>query len=1390
MRQKFYSFFLGIAVLFFTNLLSAQLKDSVGTVLIEESSYGKKNMISTSKIDSIYGNIFLKEGKIDRVALYKFQDSLRKFSKSISQTENYTIEAVGDGTSAAKLPIVVQPSPNSIGLTKEVQENVDLYTGKLGVSLPIYTYKGTNIEVPISLSYNAGGHRVDDIAAWVGLGWNLNAGGSVTRVMHNLPDEFLGTVSTQGLPFAGYGYLNLKGGPEYVNLSNFDAETPTRKQQIIDYANWHQEQGYCYEYGGQCSRAYDTQPDEFYFSFGKYSGKFVFDQDGNINIISKQNLKISKTTQTINSLNKLTNFEIITEDGFIYQFGGFEKNAVEESRLTSIDRTTRYEYLWLGQLSTSPYEHIYFRKPGINITTNLGGQCEFDDFSLNGQIQVYHFFPSTWNLTKIISPLGDEVVLNYVDNGELTYDQSRTFNAGVPNFVEHHITTTQGSGWAFLSQTPPTQRSSPCFANPYWRYNQLQTFGVTQSIVTLKSKRLSSISSSNGQSVSFDANTLREDIAGDKRLDFIRIYDGIFNIKSFKLDYETITTTEGSDMFDLYNDLNGNIVRYYTGLSDNLTKRLFLKSVQELGPNLESIPATLFNYDNGLLPKRTSLNQDKFGYANTNSSQAPFSDVQYTSTSNTSVPTGPGFGGSNKTIFGWRIVGQQWDEPYTTNIRNPWSDLTRMSSGVLKKITYPTGGFKEFTYDINGANNIWTGLKISSIKNTDEIVSSNLPVITNYSFSSFQPTDNPILKYGLQDYFYEARFSYTSSRFNPSMTTKGNTGGYGSAEISQPSNGKTKVDYYTAADFADQTNTTYIEDGSGSTPANPAVQFPFAPKNSIDWQRGLIKKEQTLNSSGTLLKETIYSYDFNPVGVTVQNIPCLTPGKVMQTLLSGTPWKFFVRNISLYTSKWAVPTSRKERIYDQNGTTYSETEQITSYKNYLHNGKEYLFPFENKTINYGRGENLVQRTSYPLDYSPLPDDFGAGIINLKTKNVLTAPIEQYSFLQNPNGTNIRFTGGVLNKYHQARPMPMEVYKLKTNGLLTSFAPSNANGTGFNRDINYKSEMEFVYNSSGRVIQQNKTNNIFDAYKWGYYESYMWGYNNNYPVAKITNSPINRFDYTSFEGDSYTTTNILNSPSDALTGKAYRQLPFNDYFWFGYIQSNTEYKFTYWSKGIVPAIVRDGFTLESLTDIQLLKSRNGWNFWQVTIPSRTYGSYLKLINNTSSAACDIDELRLYPAQAQMSTYTFSPLIGMTSESDINGKTTYYEYDALNRLSIIRDDNKFILKTFCYNYASQPVSCISDILTSCSAPVINSAVKGIGFSIVVDYTTAPGATSCRIEVRNNLSGTLISFINSPTCASPVIISVPGTGTYSVTAISYFSQCPSGVVSEPVIVRVKSL
>lgn len=97
-----------------------------------------------------------------------------------------------------------------------------------------------------------------------------------------------------------------------------------------------------------------------------------------------------------------------------------------------------------------------------------------------------------------------------------------------------------------------------------------------------------------------------------------------------------------------------------------------------------------------------------------------------------------------------------------------------------------------------------------------------------------------------------------------------------------------------------------------------------------------------------------------------------------------------------------------------------------------------------------------------------------------------------------------------------------------------------------------------------------------------------------------------------------------------------------------------------------------------------------SWWQqpLTGGNWVYQEQLVAAANSSfvigSAGLLIDEVRLYPQDAFMTTYTYLPLVGMTTKCDERAQVTYYEYDELNRLKVIRDHNNNIVKIIEYNY----------------------------------------------------------------------------------------------------------
>lgn len=73
-------------------------------------------------------------------------------------------------------------TPEAAAFMRYGEESVNEYTGVADISVPLYTIKCKDIEIPLVLRYDASGIKVEQEASWVGLGWNLMVGGCINYV--------------------------------------------------------------------------------------------------------------------------------------------------------------------------------------------------------------------------------------------------------------------------------------------------------------------------------------------------------------------------------------------------------------------------------------------------------------------------------------------------------------------------------------------------------------------------------------------------------------------------------------------------------------------------------------------------------------------------------------------------------------------------------------------------------------------------------------------------------------------------------------------------------------------------------------------------------------------------------------------------------------------------------------------------------------------------------------------------------------------------------------------------------------------------------------------------------------------------------------------------------
>jgi len=92
---------------------------------------------------------------------------------------------------------------------------------------------------------------------------------------------------------------------------------------------------------------------------------------------------------------------------------------------------------------------------------------------------------------------------------------------------------------------------------------------------------------------------------------------------------------------------------------------------------------------------------------------------------------------------------------------------------------------------------------------------------------------------------------------------------------------------------------------------------------------------------------------------------------------------------------------------------------------------------------------------------------------------------------------------------------------------------------------------------------------------------------------------------------------------------------------------------------------------------------------------------------------LNEIRTTLPAAMVTTYTYKPLIGITSVTDPRGVTTNYSYDTFNRLNITRNDDKNIISSNRYGFTEGN----SNLVVAVSTKILNYGINDSGSATVL-------------------------------------------------------------------------
>jgi len=1123
-------------------------------------------------------------------------------------------------------PQVIPPSPDAAAFAKYGEIPVSTYTGIPNISIPLYMVKTGIVDMPISLSYHAGGVKVEDMASNIGLGWTLNAGGSITRTVMGLPDD-TGTIGFF------YNYLN-------SDMSNSDS--------------------YLKQIAGPPNQI-DALPDIYYFNFGKYSGKFIFSKSGICYSIPHHNFKIKPAVGPQNGgTNK---WEILTEEGIKY---------------------------------------IFAKTESMEIST----ACESSG-GISGSGKDIEAYTCTWYLTRVEEFHTANVIdLKYFSIPQVSYDRTSSY-----------------------SRTLTFDEEQPGCGLP--GYECLGNF--TTSCTTFTVARYYSVLTG----ISYPGGSL--EFSNAPRLDFpdaVRV-TGV-SIKNYK----------GELIKRFVFDNNS----YFSTCSAVKCKRLKLNSVTEVANDGTLQSPYTFEYDPENLPPRDSYDTDHWGYYNKRNNSYGYPEfIDYFE----EEPRYDYLPGDNKrpnligtractlikityptggyTQFQYELnevvsvrLPNKTNPPITISITGPPNKESPMFSikgyfqnGLYVKVKYqtlgcstsdipsfedncpvlrvmgvngtqgnyifqsstmqesvfflPNGQYKlkgqdaitgqsfsfSLTYEpeINSPNKFAGGLRVVSITSADG-KNQNPSLTRTYSYNYmddittgrngtypkyfFHKTNYRTVNITLPVEFKVPMFTVTSSTNTTLATTHGSYVGYGKVtEIKSGSGEIIKSEYYYTSEWKSEMDgdTDFLDTYVNSQPFGP-------PQEDNEWKRGfLTMKKDYKYKEGSISPFRTVTNRYKIIGNPVEIRGIKSFIKVNHEL---TP-----NNNEYQTSlirrrgnlSYQLIHSEDSRSVANGGTTIWTD---CTYSPIFHQLTE-----QTKTIiqDYVEPTNkwlIKTKYKYPTDYtsSAASDTMALAIKAMMTRNMISTVIEQQVWEQKFKTSKLLEVQ--INYFYQNGYDRKSLAKLQMDIALTEgqYTESYIDGSGiFRTHPEIKNYQVFKsYEPETGSLQEFCNND-------GIHKSYVWAHNHQYPVAEFTGAKLNEIFYTSFEdiGEGNSASGDAKTGSVSKVGGFTKQL-FNI--------PNGSYVLSYYNKTL-----------------------NGWQpqFINVTVTGSFY---------TISLAGQVDEVRFFPAGTMVTTYAYSPGIGLISTCDQNNQiSNYYEYDACGRLKILRDGERNIMKVFDYNYRAK-------------------------------------------------------------------------------------------------------
>ena len=586
--------------------------------------------------------------------------------------------------------------------------------------------------------------------------------------------------------------------------------------------------------------------------------------------------------------------------------------------------------------------------------------------------------------------------------------------------------------------------------------------------------------------------------------------------------------------------------------------------------------------------------------------------------------------------------------PDVASNRNPVTSYAEAC--LLTTIHFPTGGFTTYNYEsnIDYQGNITGGLRVQSTISQPD--SNSVPLRKHYVYT------NNVLDYDQAD---SVNYSYEQNMLNVNNSTCANWTNNSTIFIANP---LISLFNHNGSPALYQIVDEYTDDGAGNslkteysylqTPdmiysvESPRYQYQYFA--DMSWQRGQlsgVSYYKLVNGTYKMVKNVsnAYSpyYSKNIVTGALVQVQTTNPGSsscFLDTYPPGSPmgdlFYYFDVVVGVGTMKM---TAQYINEYDDNNDTFTDS------KTYTYGSSYHLFPTLVSHID-SKGDTLNTHLLYPTDFlsTPVYD-------SLYTRNSLSPVVETLDY----KGSSSFLSSTTSN------------YRNWGNHILTP-------ETVVTQLLSYPADTRLHYHgydARGNIVWVSKDS--------GVNTSFIWDYRSAYPIAKCVNADTTAIAYTSFEADGQGRWTFSGAPTanaaSPTGGYCYNLGQTSGSITKTGLTSSNTYVVSYWSS------TGSSYTVSGSTAVTQGKMINGWTYFEHTVTG--------VSTITVSGSANIDELRLYPSGAQMTTYTYTPLVGMTSQCDVDNRVTYYIYDALGRLKVVKDQDGNIIKTYDYHYQGQ-------------------------------------------------------------------------------------------------------